>query len=754
VLDLDLPALVDDPANRWATLRRTPLSGSFAMPTRKAGSFDTLPNLVAKNIPPLGGEIRVEGYLEGTVERPFIAGRISGVGITAESRAQSKGGSGAKNRPAAASDWAMPIGVEALLTYDSRKATLTAHATREGVGIATANAEIDADLHALLRPRKDGEKTPWTGGFSAQVNELQLGDIPFLGDHGVTGHVKGTISATGLNDRPVFALDLTLPDLQVGSDLSFRRGDVSIHIDPSENAGSGPYRAVASAAFEQNDGGRLDATARSAITWRDGLVPEIDPTRPADIDATVDQLRLAALFPMVSSVFSKLDGRVDGSVKIGWEGEEDEDARINVDLRVVGGEFHIPQLGQELRNARVHVRAKPGATAASTIVALEDVAAQAASGQITGEASADLQGLRFVGGRGDFLIKKGEELPITFEGVPLGNARGRILLDATKDPNKPGSEVAVTIGLRDVHLSLPDSTGRAVQPLEEHPEITPSHPIGIEKEPRSEDALRWVLTFDIAPLQIEGSGVDIKLSGSKERPPRVELSDTLHLSGDIQIDSGRVERFGKVFLIEPTDRPGLVRLRAEDASNPYLNVRAHWDAPDGSRIFVDYIGVLKPITNEKLRFTSSDGRPPDQIFQLLLFGADAAETAQAEARTDGRAGGVAVGLGGGIAAEQFNALLSGIAPLRGLSTRISTSAEGALKTTVTYQIIDTVSASATVEGASSSTGDTNQQTGAAQINVDWRFHPRWSISSKLGVRETQRDQQTTVGADLLWQYRY
>ena len=752
-LELDLPALVDGnkPGQRWATFKSTALSGSFGMPSRKATSFDTLPKFIAENIPALDGEVRVQdGTIAGTVEQPFVLARVIGHGISAARPTGPKGARGASAMTE--NEWALPLDIVTLLTYDSHKATLAAHATRDGVGIATANAEIDADLRALLAPRKEGEKAPWTGQVHAQISELSLGDIPFLADHGVAGHLKGTMTATGLNDRPVLALDLRLPDLQIGPDLSFRRANVSLHIDPALDDETSAYRAVARATLEQSDGGRLDAAAHAAIIWRDGIVPTIDPAKPADIDAQVDQLRLAALFPLVSSVFSKLDGRVDGKVKIGWESEDDEDARVDVDLRVSAGEFHIPQLGQELRNARVHVVAKPGATRAATTVVLEDIAAQAVSGQITGAAVGDLQGLRFTGGRGEFLIKRGEELPITFEGVPLGNARGRITIEAKKDPQKVNSEIAMTIGLRDVHLDLPDSSGRAVQPLDDHPELTPSHPSGIEKEPRSPDALRWALTFDIAPLHIEGSGVDIKLSGSPQRPPKVVLSDTVHLSGDIQIDSGRFERFGKVFLIEPTDRPGLVRLRAEDAGNPYLNVRAHWDAPDGSRIFVDYIGVLKPITNEKLRFTSSDGRPPDQIFQLLLFGADAAEAA---ARPDQRAGGVAVGLGGGIAAEQFNALLSGIAPLRGLSTRIGTSEEGALKTTVTYQIVDTVSASATVEGAPTVSGGStsaaaDQRTGAAQLNVDWRFHPKWSISSKLGVR----DQQTTIGADLLWQYRY
>ena len=739
------------PELRWATLKNSGLSGGFAVPRRPVGSFRTLPSFLAKYVPPLAGDIRADGFLSGTLDRPFASARVFGWGIAAIKDTGARGKLGDEAAPAG--DWALPIDVVAMLTYDSRKATLTAHATRGNLGIASASADIEADLHALLAERVEGEKAPWTGSFHVQLSELPLGDLPFLADHGVAGHVKGTATMSQINQEPTLELNLDLPDLQIGSELFFQQSNLSLNIGPT----SGAHGAVARATLEQFDGGRLDASAFAGIVWQDGIIPTLDPARPANLEAKAKELRLAALHPLVSSIFSKLDGVANGKLSFGWDGvaagsggdRVGEDGRAEVDLRVTEGEFHIPQLGQELRNARVRIITKPGATLSSTTVFLDDVAAQAASGEITGHASGSLDGLRFVGGQGEFEIKRGAEMPITFEGVPLGNARGRITLEAKKHED----EIAMTIRLRSLHLDLPASSGRNVQALDDHAEITVSHPIGIEKEPRAADALRWVLTFDVPRAHIEGSGIDVKLSGTKERPPRVELSDQVHLTGDILIEEGQFERFGKIFVIEPMDRPGLVRLRAEDAANPYLNVRAHWDAPDGSRIYVDYIGVLKPITHEKLRFTSSDGRPPDQIFQILLFGTDAAEGAARPGEE--RAGGVAVGLGGGLASEQFNALLSGIAPLRGLSTRIGTSDDGALKTTVGYQIAGTVSASASFESAPSQSGGSSssnidQRTGGAQLNVDWRFHPRWSVSTKLGVR----NQQTNVGADLLWQYRY
>src|SRR5205823_13472906 len=113
--------------------------------------------------------------------------------------------------------------------------------------------------------------------------------------------------------------------------------------------------------------------------------------------------------------------------------------------------------------------------------------------------------------------------------------------------------------------------------------------------------------------------------------------------------------------------------------NPYLNVTARWDSPDGTEVFIDYIGPLQPITAEKIKLRSVPSYPPDQIMTALLLGGDFSQT-QSASSAQQFAGGVAAGVGGSLAAQQFNALLSGIAPLRGFSTRINTAQDGSLQT--------------------------------------------------------------------------
>jgi translocation and assembly module TamB len=200
----------------------------------------------------------------------------------------------------------------------------------------------------------------------------------------------------------------------------------------------------------------------------------------------------------------------------------------------------------------------------------------------------------------------------------------------------------------------------------------------------------------------------------------------------------------KTFLV---DR-GTVLLREEDPGNPYLNVTAHWDAPDGTTIFVDYVGPLKPMSRENFSFRSNPPRPEGEVLALLIFG-DASAGAAATDQTNSVANSVA--------AAQFNAVLGQLAP--GLSTKVSTNSA-----TVTYRLTDSLTLSATIEnqqgqGAVSEEGasDTSAGSGAApsdasgrsEFSIDWRFAKRWLLRGTVGVGVG-----ATSGVDLLFQHRY
>ena len=126
-------------------------------------------------------------------------------------------------------------------------------------------------------------------------------------------------------------------------------------------------------------------------------------------------------------------------------------------------------------------------------------------------------------------------------------------------------------------------------------------------------------------------------------------------------------------------------------------------------------------------------------------------------------------VGGELAAAQINAVLSGIAPLRGLSTRIGTTDEGALRTSVIYELGDQVTAKASYDlsssgeageasaGAAQTGGLQSATNGRTEVSVDWRFGKIWLLRGSFGFggqgQQTQQ-QPMSSGLDVLWQYKY
>src|SRR5690606_16358983 len=142
----------------------------------------------------------------------------------------------------------------------------------------------------------------------------------------------------------------------------------------------------------------------------------IDADSPADFFARATAFRAAAFQPFVSGVFSKLDGYLDGDLRFGFRRLGDgERGSVTAKMRLRDGVLNLPQLGQELRHAEVDVTAEPTGE-----VRLDGIRAEGISGRIEGWAQARLDGLRFLGAGAQFIIPEGHELPLTVEGVPLG----------------------------------------------------------------------------------------------------------------------------------------------------------------------------------------------------------------------------------------------------------------------------------------------------------------------------------------------
>src|SRR5262249_7638100 len=145
------------------------------------------------------------------------------------------------------------------------------------------------------------------------------------------------------------------------------------------------------------------------------------------------------------------DGVLDGETHLSFgPGRGQATARTNldkVDLHLTKGVVNLPQLGQELHDVALDVAAGDDGK-----VVIKDIRARGTKGMITGAGSAQLQGLLLDRADLAFLIKPGEELPVTLEGVPFGEARGKITLVVVPKPKKDGYDVK--IGLPSIHVDL------------------------------------------------------------------------------------------------------------------------------------------------------------------------------------------------------------------------------------------------------------------------------------------------------------
>jgi translocation and assembly module TamB len=264
--------------------------------------------------------------------------------------------------------------------------------------------------------------------------------------------------------------------------------------------------------------------------------------------------------------------------------------------------------------------------------------------------------------------------------------------------------------------------------------------MGPTKEPPAKGGSKLGIKFDLGNIEVKGQMLDVALSGVKGAPLQIQVADQARISGDIQFTRGKLEVFKKQFEIEQ----GLVHMRPEDPGNPYINVTARWNSPDGV-IYVEYVGVLLPIDKSKIKLRAVPAKTEDEIMAALLFGGQSQQTVAGAQSTFGQQ------LAGSILAQQFSTQLSS-----NISTNVGTSEDGSLKPGLVYTSGNKVIELSTY-GASGAPGQTGTTGGTAaragqhtQVSVDWRFWRNWSLRGFVDVS----GDQTSSGVDILWQYRY
>ncbi len=486
----------------------------------------------------------------------------------------------------------------------------------------------------------------------------------------------------------------------------------------------GMFTAVAK--LPSTSGRGLTARAYATLAWEDQLFPTPDETKPAGLHVVANRVPLAILEPFMVGQATRIGGTLDGELRVRYRELGVSSASVDVNMKVVDGLVDLP--GQRLSEIGATITSKP------SIIHVDDITVTADSGKATGSASIRLDGLDLADVTGTFAVTEEEAVPVVLEGVPLGNASGSVLLHYDR-AKEEGQSHKLEISLADLRMKLPASSTADVQPFEPHPDVTISLPTGPPKEEDDQEDGNHEITVALDKTIIEKGQTRIVISTSS---PIVMAPDG-GIRGEIIVIGGELNLLGKIFRFER----GLVRLREEEPGNPYVNVTAYWTAPNGTIIYVDYTGLLLPLSDEKIAFRSAPPLGESELLALLLLGEGG----------DVSRGGTdrAAALSRGIAAAQFNAVLGDIAP--GLSTSFATT-EGYIGTTLIYQLSDSITAKATVEQAAGTQETTSASSGddagaRTSVSVDWRFAPNWLLRGTLGV-----GQQSSSGVDVLYQFRY
>ena len=698
--------------NPLAALKQTPFDAVVDVAPR---SLDALPPAVR----PAGltGRLDAHAKWHGTIVAPSLDATI---------------------RIAEASDpivLALPIDIECGVRYDGVHLDANLAGTMKKTQVLQAAATVEARAADWL----EGSGAPWTASARATLNHMSLRTLAALYDRQVRGTVSGDIVLDGLRRDAGAHADLTFDGLQVNN-VAFKGG--ALHLAADGHSIDGAVR------FDQTDG-FLESKVHAASRWGTDLAPSIDAAQPGFASLVAKNFRAAFFFPFAPSSLTELDGRIDADARVDVDaGSGGAHPRGTIAIR--DGVFELATFGTEFHDVGAKLSMDPDG-----VLRLEQAVAHGLTGTVQAAATARLDGAGLVGARLDVRMPSKDPLPLVFDGVPMGALDGQFTIGV--DRAGPGLDVKVDVP--NAHVELPTaSSSRDAQSLGDVPGVEigirsagePFAPIFLDQA--REQALDRGAARK-APVHIavklgrdvrvsRGADLDIHLEGQ----PSVVMTDETRVAGQIRLrPGGTLDVQGKLFEIES----GAVTFVGPDASDPQVVLTAGWTAPDGTRIYADYIGPLKAAA---VKLRSSPAKTQNEILALLLYGSsDDATAQQASANANGTTADstLVASAAGGAATQQLNQALGGVNRALdnlglggGISTKIDTSQVNP-RPEVEVQIARDISLQvAWVLGAPPPT-----QPDSTLLTLDWRFLRKWSLETTIG------DQGTSI-LNVVWQHRY
>ncbi|NUP05846.1 MAG: hypothetical protein HOW73_07290 [Polyangiaceae bacterium] len=807
-LDFDPTKFFTDATAAMRELPRAPLSLELEVPRRPIEEFRVLPEPLATSIPAMDGIVGAKLSATGTLEQPKVELNLRARGLLPAGAATSGGWVPAVNvRVDAAYDASKPTeqGTVAVVARAERKEIARALATLTLPADAIFNRKKDAELPWSGKLEAELKGLPFEtiptladrglqGSLHGRIALNGLNESPW-------GSVEITSRQLKIQGQPLkVKVDASIDETGAASFAT------TVFDDPAQKPDE-PIGETLTELTERLGGPTLVARGRATMPWLAKAVPVLDPTKPGELSIDAEGFRLSALYPLVAGPVSKLDGLLTGRATLRWDdltkpltarvdlldkvcAITDTKGNILVRQEPVGGQCpsdrvlieapgelkltdvvaYIPVVGQELHDGRATIVSEPGPDGTQRLV-VRDFEVQGSTGRVVGGSDAPdatvatgvpsyqphvtLNGLSLVGAKGTFIVPKTEKIPITVEGVSFGKANGRVDFDLSPSgiPTPiaglptPAKTVRTRVRVSQASFELPASSSRDVQSLEATRGIQVSALLGPPEEVRSGEATRYEFDVAVDPTELKSNAIDLRLRSDGDL--KLVLADRLYASGDVEIVDGSVVVNKKKFEI---DR-GLVRLRPEQVGNPYVNLTAHWEASSDLRVFVDYQGLLSPITDDKIRFRADPPLTQDEIVQMLIFGQGTTASATNLVGTVG--GTVATGFANDLLAAATGSFFRDVTVSIGASE--TESSVGA-----SWHGSDNVTVGAGFRQQQEQTTDRTSTERCGDLYLEWRVSDRWSLRGSSGycgddeASSNQGDIEDgiSIGLDALWQYRY
>ena len=576
----------------------------------------------------------------------------------------------------------------------------------------------------LLRGRAPGD-LPWTASSEIEVTNLNLGALP-LPVRQVTGALTGRVHVRNLNRAAEVEATGHVDDFGVG-------GATVDALDVDATAKSGQLHVKGTL---KDANSSATAQFESKCLTIEGVELGWDARAQSRLDYAVQNVSLALVGPLVRKQITEISGQVNGAGSITIEGAN-QVFEGGLDIRNTN--LYVNVLGEEVSGLAATAKFDKSGT-----FAIDNASGKLGIGEFHAKASGQMKGFQFASAEATVTSPAKGALPISSEGANFASASGEVKVTAKMSDDR--SALVMTLELPQDEITLPDRSAQQLQPLDPDKTID----IGVRTKTgkldtnavrknrggtgktQSDVTLTTKITATLGQkVHLQGRGLDVTLGGKT----LVQIAKELSVTGQIDIRSGTIEVHGRRFTV---DHGTVSFADGGDPSNPNVVAAAYWDAPDKTRVWVEFAG---PIKSGKLTLRSEPAYSKNEILSILLFGQpDPNMAASSEANSGGDASG-ATAVGSGFVAEDLNNMLAGIDnnldietdTLEGNRTRTKigrTFFDQRLKVQIGY-----------------APGQTYREPDSEYLFLNWQFIPQWSLVGTRG------DKGTSI-LDVLFQHRY